>query len=162
MFSLTFCISCILTVACNCREAWGGNVASKVRWGNRLRNYLRLLFRLKRLITPRNVWLRRVFYPTLWLLVQRCCSGGKHIELFTLLQKPHEHRGGLQGRGASDTPHAPGKKRRRREREGALCLPSTLGKERERERESICGSCPRANQRTSEKGFKLFGGCFGL
>ena len=38
---------------------------------------------------------------------------GETFKLFTLLQKPHEHRGGLQGRGASDIPHAPGKKRER-------------------------------------------------
>ena len=51
------------------------------------------------------------------------------LKLFPLRQKPHEHLGGLQGRGASDTPHAPGKKREReREREG---------RERDRERERV-------------------------
>ena len=35
-------------------------------------------------------------------------SGGPNI--LTLLQCPYKHRGGLQGRGASATPHAPGKK----------------------------------------------------
>ena len=51
---------------------------------------------------------------------------GKQAGL-THLQSPHKHRGGLRGRGASDTPHAPMKKREReRERET----------ERERERET--------------------------
>ena len=36
----------------------------------------------------------------------------KHLA-FTLLQSPKKHRGGLRGRGASDTPHGPGKKRER-------------------------------------------------
>ena len=44
-------------------------------------------------------------------ITENSLSGGKHPVL-TLPQSPHEHRGGLRGRGASDTPHAPAKKKR--------------------------------------------------
>ena len=62
----------------------------------------------------------------LWGEKCRTCS------TFTPHPKPHEHRGGLQGRGGLTAPHAPGKKRER-ERERAFVWLVTAMSETEKD-----------------------------
>ena len=79
-----------------------------------------------RLSTPRITLSQGLLIPAASPSYSSCQSNylecqGKH-PILTLLQCPHKHRGGLCGRGASDTPHAPGEKRERQAGKQRQCV----------------------------------------
>ena len=93
-----------------------------------------------RLSTPSRILscLERVLIPkcTPFLNIQISVNQGENAQLSLSSTSPHKHRGGLQGRGASDTPHALGKKTEREFASPALNAEQASKQARER----VCGT----------------------